>query len=126
MLLRAAAVIIASICSVLLAAHTAPAQPLRGGRASSSLPSLLLPPVQRAQKLLAQMNATEKYQMLSGIWGLGWAPPDQQGLHGYVGNVRGVPRLGIPWLSLQDGPQVGGGPTISHSVIMTDSVCRAE
>jgi len=55
--------------------------------------------------LVARMNATEKMTLLSGVYGLGWAPPEEQALHGYVGNVPSVPRLGIPWLSLQDGPQ---------------------
>jgi hypothetical protein len=55
--------------------------------------------------MVAKMNSTEKYTLLTGIWGLGWAPPDQQALHGYVGNVQSNPRLGVPWLSLQDGPQ---------------------
>ena len=39
--------------------------------------------------------------LLSGVWGLGWGPPS----HPYVGNVPAIPRLGVPWLSLQDGPQ---------------------
>jgi hypothetical protein len=34
------------------------------------------------------MNATEKYTLLTGVWGLGWAPPEEQALHGYVGNVK--------------------------------------
>jgi beta-glucosidase len=63
------------------------------------------PPVARARMLVARMNATEKMTLLSGVYGLGWAPPEEQALHGYVGNVPSVPRLGIPWLSLQDGPQ---------------------
>eukprot|EP01043_Picozoa_sp_COSAG02_P009003 COSAG02_NODE_299_length_25349_cov_53.762020_5_plen_90_part_00 len=35
-------------------------------------------PVERAQALVKRMNATEKYQLLSGVWGLGWAPPEEQ------------------------------------------------
>lgn len=36
------------------------------------------PPVERARALVKRMNATEKYQLLSGVWGLGWAPPEEQ------------------------------------------------
>lgn len=58
-------------------------------------------PAARARALVGQMNATEMMVLLNGIWGLGWGPPT----HPYVGNVPAIPRLGIPWLSLQDGPQ---------------------
>ena len=35
-------------------------------------------PVDRARAMVKRMNATEKYQLLSGVWGLGWAPPEEQ------------------------------------------------
>ncbi len=47
----------------------------------------------RAKALLAKMNQTEKLAMLHGIGA------------GYVGNVQGNTRLGIPQLNLNDGPQ---------------------
>jgi beta-glucosidase len=52
-----------------------------------------LSPSQRAQALLAQMNLTEKIDMVHG-----WDGP-------YVGNVIANTRLGIPSLNLNDGPQ---------------------
>ena len=58
-------------------------------------------PVDRASALVARMNISERLMLLSGVWGLGWGPPS----HPYVGNVPAIPRLGVPWLSLQDGPQ---------------------
>ena len=59
------------------------------------------PAEDRAHALVGKMNLTEKLTLINGIWGLGWGPPD----HPYVGNVPAIPRVGIPWLSLQDGPQ---------------------
>ena len=59
------------------------------------------PPSARASALVNRMNVTERTMLLSGIWGLGWGPPS----HPYVGNTQAIPRLGVPWLSLQDGPQ---------------------
>ena len=51
------------------------------------------PPATRAAAVLAKMNQTEKIAMLHGV-------------HlGYVGNVLGNTRLGIPQLNLNDGPQ---------------------
>jgi len=50
-------------------------------------------PSERAQKLLAQMNLTEKIDMVHGIGGP------------YVGNVPANERLKIPSLNLNDGPQ---------------------
>eukprot|EP01079_Euglenida_sp_SAG-EU17-18_P004094 gene4094-4429_t len=59
-------------------------------------------PGSRAAALVARMNMTEKMGLqVCGQWGLGWGPPE----HPYVGNVAAVPRVGIPWISLQDGPQ---------------------
>ena len=46
-----------------------------------------------AKELLSQMTLTEKISMMSGIGG------------DYVGNIPGVPRLGIPPISMNDGPQ---------------------
>ena len=59
------------------------------------------PPVVRARALVARMNQTERLLLVNGVWGLGWGPPE----HPYVGNIPAVPRVGVPWLSLQDGPQ---------------------
>lgn len=59
------------------------------------------PPAARATALVERMNLTEKILLLSGVWGLGWGPP----AHPYVGNIPEQSQLGIPWLSLQDGPQ---------------------
>ena len=47
----------------------------------------------RAQIMLSKMNFTEKLAMLHGISGP------------YVGNVAGNSRLGIPPISMNDGPQ---------------------
>jgi len=58
-------------------------------------------PVERAKALVARMNETERMTMLNGVWGLGRGPPE----HPYVGNVPAIERVGVPWLSLQDGPQ---------------------
>ena len=58
-------------------------------------------PRERAMALVSKMNFTEQVTLLSGVWGLGWGPAE----HPYVGNIRPVARLGVPWLSLQDGPQ---------------------
>ena len=66
-----------------------------------SVASAPSPPLERAKALVQRMNATEQMSMLSGVWGLGWGPPN----HPYVGNVPAITRLGVPWLSLQDGPQ---------------------
>ena len=52
-----------------------------------------LTPAQRASQLLAQMNFTEKIDMIHG-----WSGP-------YIGNVIANTRLGIPALNLNDGPQ---------------------
>ncbi len=57
-------------------------------------PPPTLSPAQRAQALLAQMNITEKINMVHG-----WPTP-------YVGGVPENTRLGIPALNLNDGPQV--------------------
>ena len=54
-------------------------------------------PWQRAAKLVAQMNLTEKLQFVQGD-----AKDNKQG---YVGFIPGVPRLGIPDLNMNDGPQ---------------------
>ena len=51
------------------------------------------PPEIRAKALLAKMNQSEKLAMLHGIGA------------GYVGNVQGNTRLGIPQLNLNDGPK---------------------
>jgi beta-glucosidase len=53
----------------------------------------------RAEKLVAQMTLDEKMQFVQGTR-LGRAQNS-----GYVGFVEGVPRLGIPDLRLNDGPQ---------------------
>ncbi|HLX94348.1 MAG TPA: glycoside hydrolase family 3 C-terminal domain-containing protein [Verrucomicrobiae bacterium] len=51
---------------------------------------------QRAGLLLAQMTFTEKVAMVNGTAG----PAGSN----YVGNIANNTRLGIPWLSLNDGP----------------------
>lgn len=50
-------------------------------------------PATRAHKLLAQMNITEKINMLYGVGGE------------YVGTIQGNKRLGIPAILMNDGPQ---------------------
>ena len=62
---------------------------------------VVVPAAARAAALVATMNQTEKISMACGVWGLGWGPAE----HPYVGNVPALPRVGTPWLSLQDGPQ---------------------
>eukprot|EP01050_Picozoa_sp_SAG11_P010219 SAG11_NODE_1011_length_6195_cov_4.901247_5_plen_325_part_00 len=52
-----------------------------------------LPPAQRAEMLLAEMNQYEKLGFLHG------------GCKGYVFNSCGVPRLGVPNMMANDGPQ---------------------
>ncbi len=56
--------------------------------------SVALSPAERAAALVAQMNITEKINMVHG-----WGTP-------YVGGVIANTRLGIPALNLNDGPQV--------------------
>ena len=73
---------------------------------SVSSDASLPPPRQRAEALLHKLNTTERLALLSGVWGLGYAPPAQQAVHGYVGTVAGSARADLPWLSLQDGLQV--------------------
>lgn len=52
----------------------------------------------RASELVSQLTRDEKLSLVHGVTGA------------YVGNVVGVPRLGIPALTLQDGPAgVGNG-----------------
>jgi len=51
-------------------------------------------PRERAEALLAQMTLNEKLSMVRGYSG-----------HPYVGFVEAVPRLNIPALTLEDGPQ---------------------
>ena len=68
---------------------------------SSDTSGRMLSPSARARELVSRMNLTEKISMACGVDGLGWGPPE----HPYVGNVPALPRVGIPWLSLQDGPQ---------------------
>jgi beta-glucosidase len=66
------------------------------------------PPPARAAALLSSLNFSQKLQLLSGVDGLGWGcagQPSAACTHPYVGNVRGLPERGVPWLSLQDGPQ---------------------
>lgn len=71
-----------------------------------SVPSIITAdktlPLNRAHALVLKMNQTEKFSMVCGVWGLGYGPEP----HVYVGNVPALSRVGIPWLSLQDGPQV--------------------
>jgi len=58
--------------------------------------------MQRAQNLLAQMTAAEKFAMVAG----------NQSLGSYAGQILNNSRLGIPQLHLEDGPQgVGDGTT---------------
>lgn len=54
-----------------------------------------LPPGTRAQQLLQQMTLDEKLQMVHGI----------NTQNTYVGIVPAIPRLKVPRLTLQDGPQ---------------------
>jgi beta-glucosidase len=56
-------------------------------------------PRARATHLVGNMTLAEKVRLLSG------AGPDETVASGYVGLVRGVPRLGIPDLRMQDGPE---------------------
>ena len=62
------------------------------------------PPGERARALVKRMNATEKYQLLSGVWGLGWAPPEEQVRENQCTHGRESParlpltvRPGIAW-----------------------------
>jgi beta-glucosidase-like glycosyl hydrolase len=55
--------------------------------------SVELKPLERAEKMLAQMTVEEKLRMMRGSFS------------DYVGNVEGNVRLGIPALNIQDGPQ---------------------
>ncbi len=52
-----------------------------------------LTPEQRAAALLANMTLDEKVHMLHASG------------EGYIGNVEGIDRLGVPALRLNDGPQ---------------------
>jgi beta-glucosidase len=52
-------------------------------------------PQERAKELLAKMTLQEKIHMVTGV---GFQKP-------YVGNVAALPRLKIPKLNLEDGPQ---------------------
>ena len=56
-------------------------------------------PHARAVKLVAQMTLAEKMGFIQGL------PRHDSGNGTYVGIVPGVPRLGIPDLRMNDGPQ---------------------
>eukprot|EP01060_Flectonema_neradi_P035382 TRINITY_DN649_c1_g1_i2.p1 TRINITY_DN649_c1_g1~~TRINITY_DN649_c1_g1_i2.p1 ORF type:complete len:667 (+),score=163.82 TRINITY_DN649_c1_g1_i2:65-2065(+) len=51
------------------------------------------PPAQRAAEMVKKMTTDEKIHMLHGSGS------------GYVGNVESIPRLGIPAIKMNDGPQ---------------------
>lgn len=59
----------------------------------SSLAILTRNPEERALKLLAQLNLTEKISFLTGVNGY------------YAGNIPAIPRLKIPSMAMEDGPQ---------------------
>ena len=56
-----------------------------------------------AKQLLARMNLTEKISMIHGNDKCN--PPQPTYCRGYTGYVKGIPRLGIPPLQMNDGPQ---------------------
>ena len=79
------------LCGVAGVAHASGPLPLEERTWMTTLRAA--PAEVRAKALLAKMNQTEKLAMLHGIGA------------GYVGNVQGNTRLGIPQLNLNDGPQ---------------------
>lgn len=80
-----------ALCAVAGIAHASSPLPLEERTWMTTLRAA--PAETRAKALLAKMNQTEKLAMLHGIGA------------GYVGNVQGNTRLGIPQLNLNDGPQ---------------------
>ena len=70
-----------------------------------------LPPMQRAQLLLASMTLIDKTHLMHGPTGGGdngnCREPSWPAGVGYTGCVPANPRLSIPALKLNDGPQVG-------------------
>lgn len=58
----------------------------------------MLTPQQLAERLVAQMTLDEKLSLVQGS-------PAPSGVREYVGLVRGIERLGVPDLRMQDGPQ---------------------
>ena len=67
------------------------------------------PPASRVAKLVAQMTLPEKVAMLHGF--------GAKLQSGYVGNVQGNSRLGIPGIRMEDGPQVRDPRAIRISII---------
>ena len=71
---------------------------------------------QRADHLLAQMTQAEKIQLVHGA-----GSPVARGAAGWV---RGIPRLGIPDLSLADG-SVGVGNNVGQATALPSSIASA-
>jgi beta-glucosidase len=73
-----------------------------------------LPPASRAAMLLKAMTQEEKYSMLHGPPTKPWCGCTTSASCAYVGNVNAIPRLKIPPLNMNDGPQGFRQPWSTH------------
>ena len=97
----------ASALASALAAGSAPARAWRGRR--RALASRRSPPVdaewsaalRAARSLAANLTFGDRARLVRGMGWQDWHPVEGM----YIGNVPAVPRLGIPSITMQDGPQ---------------------